>query len=58
MFGQRKDIKVLTGNSNPELANAICKKLGINLGNSEVGSFSDGRTSSPSMRPSGARTLL
>ena len=42
MFGQRKDIKVLTGNSNPELANAICKKLGINLGNSEVGSFSDG----------------
>ena len=42
MISRGKDIKVFTGNSNPELAKAICKELGIPLGSAEVGSFSDG----------------
>ena len=42
MIAHGKDIKVITGNSNPALAKDICKELGIPLGNSEVGSFSDG----------------
>lgn len=35
-------IKVFTGNSNPELAQSICKTLGIPLGASRVRNFSDG----------------
>ncbi len=42
MIAHGKDIKVFTGNSNPLLAKNICKELGVPLGNSEVGSFSDG----------------
>ncbi len=42
MIAHGKDIKVITGNSNPALARDICKELGIPLGNSEVGAFSDG----------------
>ena len=42
MIAHGKDIKIITGNSNPALAKDICKELGIPLGNSEVGSFSDG----------------
>lgn len=39
-----KDIKIFSGSSNPALAKAICAKLGIPLGNSECGSFSDGES--------------
>ena len=39
------NIKVFTGNSNPEFAKTICKELGINLGNSEVKTFADGEVS-------------
>ncbi|NBI08763.1 ribose-phosphate pyrophosphokinase [Colidextribacter sp. OB.20] len=42
MIAHGKDIKVITGNSNPALAADICKELGIPLGNSVVGAFSDG----------------
>ena len=42
MITRGKDIKVFTGNSNPELAKAICRELGIPLGTAEVGCFSDG----------------
>ena len=35
-------IKIFTGNSNPELAKEIAKYLGVRLGDSEVGTFSDG----------------
>ena len=42
MISRGKDIKIFTGNSNPQLAKDICKELGIPLGNAEVGSFSDG----------------
>jgi ribose-phosphate pyrophosphokinase len=33
---------VLSGNSNPELASGICDHLGITLGDTDVGRFSDG----------------
>lgn len=42
MISRGKDIKVFTGNSNPQLAKEICRELGIPLGTAEVGSFSDG----------------
>ena len=42
MIAHGKDIKIFSGNSNRHLAEAICKELGIQLGNSEVGAFSDG----------------
>ena len=42
MITRGKDIKIFTGNSNPQLAKDICKELGIPLGSAEVGAFSDG----------------
>ena len=42
MISHGKNIKVFTGNSNPQLAKDICKELGIPLGTAEVGAFSDG----------------
>jgi len=40
-----KTIKIFSGNANPKLAANICDCLGLKLGDSEVGSFSDGETS-------------
>ena len=40
-----KDIKIFAGNANIELAEKICKELGTKLGDSEVGTFSDGEIS-------------
>ena len=37
-----KEIKIFTGNSNPKLAQDICEKLGVTMGNCEVKSFADG----------------
>lgn len=37
-----KDIKIFTGNSNPELAKAIAANLGLPLGTADIGMFSDG----------------
>jgi len=37
-----KDVKIFSGNSNRPLAEAICHRLGIELGNAETGCFSDG----------------
>ena len=42
MISHGKDIKVFSGNSNPKLANEICRLMGTKLGESEVGTFSDG----------------
>ncbi|MCC8122916.1 MAG: ribose-phosphate pyrophosphokinase [Oscillospiraceae bacterium] len=43
MISHGKDIKIFTGNSNRPLAEAICKEIGtLELGNAEVGAFSDG----------------
>ena len=44
MIAHGKDIKIFSGNANKPLAQAICKKLGIALGNAEVGCFSDGES--------------
>lgn len=44
MISHGKDIKIFAGNSNRQLAEAICKDLGLSLGNSEVGRFSDGES--------------
>ncbi len=44
MISRGKDIKVFSGNANPRLAAEICKYIGIKLGESEVGCFSDGET--------------
>ena len=45
MIPHGKEIKVFTGSSNPELADMICKNLGISLGKSTVTSFADGECS-------------
>lgn len=37
-----KDIKIFTGNSNPQVAEDIAKALGLPLGKSEAATFSDG----------------
>ena len=37
-----KDLKVITGNANPELAKEICEYIGIDLVKSDVRNFSDG----------------
>ena len=42
MISHGKDIKVFSGNSNHKLAENICKLMGTKLGESEVGTFSDG----------------
>ncbi|MDP4153751.1 MAG: ribose-phosphate pyrophosphokinase [Bacillota bacterium] len=45
MIKHGKDIKIFTGNSNPRVAREIASELGLHLGNSEVGTFSDGEIS-------------
>ena len=40
-----KDIKIFTGNSNPEVAKEIAAALGLPLGDSDVETFSDGEIS-------------
>ena len=42
MISHDRNIKIFTGNSNPELANEIAKILGIPMGEAEVSTFSDG----------------
>ena len=37
-----KDLRIFTGNANPELAKEIAEYLGIELGASSVRTFSDG----------------
>ena len=45
MIPHGKEIKVFPGSSNPELADMICKNLGISLGKSTVTAFADGECS-------------
>lgn len=42
MIAHGKDIKIFAGNSNRPLTEAICREIGLELGNAEVGAFSDG----------------
>ncbi len=39
------DIKVFSGNSNPEFARTLCKELGIDVGMSRISTFADGEVS-------------
>lgn len=41
-YVQRGELKLLTGNSNPKLAESVAKHLGVSLGQSEIEKFSDG----------------
>lgn len=43
-IGNIEDIKIFTGNANPELAKSIAEELGLSLSKSKVGQFSDGET--------------
>ncbi|MBE6916897.1 MAG: ribose-phosphate pyrophosphokinase [Ruminococcaceae bacterium] len=45
MIAYGENIKVFCGNSNPEFARTICKELGIEIGDSDVRTFSDGEAS-------------
>ena len=45
MISHGKDIKIFTGNSNPALAEEICKIIGTKLGEAEVKTFADGEAS-------------
>ncbi len=45
MITHGKDIKIFTGNANPRLAEGIASILGVKVGSSKVGQFSDGETS-------------
>ena len=45
MISHGKEIKVFAGNSNPKLAEGICKKLNIELGKSVATAFSYGEIS-------------
>jgi ribose-phosphate pyrophosphokinase len=45
MITHGKNIKIFTGNSYPDLAKNIADRLGLNIGESQVGTFSDGEIS-------------
>ena len=45
MISHGKDIKVFSGNSNKNLAENICRNIGIQVGDATVSSFSDGEIS-------------
>ena len=45
MITHGNEIKLFSGNSNPQLAKAIAKKLNTELGEIEVSAFSDGEIS-------------
>lgn len=45
MINHGKNIKIFTGNSNPELAQEISSIVGVHVGEAEVGKFSDGEIS-------------
>ncbi|SHK04704.1 ribose-phosphate pyrophosphokinase [Clostridium cavendishii DSM 21758] len=45
MISQGRNIKIFTGNSNPELAEEVAKILGVPVGKAQVGTFSDGEIS-------------
>ena len=42
MHSRYKNMRIFSGNANPKLADEICQYLGVPLGDSAVGQFSDG----------------
>ena len=55
MITHGKSIKIFTGNSNPNLAKAICQELGVPWAILRSGPLPMARTLPPSTRPSAAR---
>ena len=51
MISHGTEIKVFTGNSNPELAKKICEIAGVELGNSKAAQFADGECSISLLEP-------
>lgn len=51
MIAHGTEIKVFTGNSNPELAKKICEIAGVELGKSKASQFADGECSISIMEP-------
>ena len=45
MIAYGENIKIFTGNANPEFAKTVCKELGLPLGKSTVKTFADGEAS-------------
>lgn len=45
MYIMGRDIKIFSGNSNRKLAEKICNEIGVDLGDSNVSTFSDGEIS-------------
>ena len=45
MYSHSKDIKIFSANANKPLAEAICQRLGMPMGDSEVKTFADGEVS-------------
>ena len=45
MIAYGDNIQIICGNSNPEIANTICKELGISMSKATVKTFSDGEVS-------------
>ena len=45
MNNQTKELVIFSGNANKGLSDAICKELSKDLGDAEVGTFSDGEVS-------------
>ena len=45
MIAYGENIKIFSGNSNPEFAQTICKELGLTMGNAVVRTFADGEAS-------------
>ena len=44
-MANKKDLKIFSGNANIPLAKSICQNIGIRLGDTSVGTFSDGEIS-------------
>src|SRR5947199_3142427 len=44
MFARQPELKVFSGSGNPELADRICKYIGVPLGRATISSFPDGET--------------
>ena len=44
MFQRQPEMKVFSGSANRELAERICKFIGVSLGKATISSFPDGET--------------
>ena len=54
MFALQPEMKIFSGSANRELAERICKYIGVPLGQATISSFPDGETYVRSRRTFGA----